>query len=53
MYLFLFLQKCVGRKTDKTVSKALGFGNQGVVSLFAQTDRGAYCSGEKIYMKCK
>ncbi|XP_060576878.1 thioredoxin-interacting protein-like [Ruditapes philippinarum] len=43
--------KYVGRKTEKVVTKALGFGNQGVVTLFAQTDRGAYCSGEKIYIK--
>lgn len=40
--------KFVGRRTEKKVSKALGIGNQGTVSLHAQTDRGAYCPGEKI-----
>jgi hypothetical protein len=49
----ILFQKYVGRKTEKVVTKALGFGNQGVVTLFAQTDRGAYCSGEKIYIKCE
>ena len=51
MYSFndiLSFQKFVGRRTEKKVSKALGIGNQGTVSLHAQTDRGAYCPGEKI-----
>ncbi|XP_041376713.1 arrestin domain-containing protein 3-like [Gigantopelta aegis] len=35
-------------RSAKTISKFLGFGDAGTLTLAASTDRGAYCPGEKI-----
>lgn len=42
------LNKFVGRRTEKKISKLLGIGDQGSVTFHAQSDRGGYCPGEKI-----
>ena len=47
-WLIKILQKLVARKAEKKISRALGLGDQGSVSLNVQTDRGGYCPGEKI-----
>ncbi|XP_046572095.1 arrestin domain-containing protein 3-like isoform X2 [Haliotis rubra] len=41
----------IGRAVVKQVSKALGFGNAGSLSLNVEIDRGAYCAGEKVALK--
>ncbi|XP_046577934.1 uncharacterized protein LOC124285700 [Haliotis rubra] len=41
----------VRRQAKKQVSKALGLGDAGSLTLTAATDRGAYCAGEKVALK--
>ncbi|XP_071086724.1 arrestin domain-containing protein 1-like [Haliotis cracherodii] len=41
----------VRRQAKKQISKALGLGDAGSLTLTAATDRGAYCAGEKIALK--
>ncbi|XP_067651526.1 arrestin domain-containing protein 1-like isoform X1 [Haliotis asinina] len=41
----------VRRQAKKQVSKALGLGDAGTLTLTAATDRGAYCAGEKVALK--
>ncbi|XP_071086714.1 arrestin domain-containing protein 1-like [Haliotis cracherodii] len=41
----------VRRQAKKQISKALGLGDAGSLTLTAATDRGAYCAGEKVALK--
>ncbi|XP_046366995.2 uncharacterized protein LOC124142522 [Haliotis rufescens] len=41
----------IRRTAQKPVSKALGLGNAGSLTLNVATDRGAYCPGEKVALK--
>ena len=47
------LQKFVGRRTEKKISKLLGIGDQGTVTFHTQSDREGYCPGEKIAISCR